>query len=128
MIPANQRAALERLERRVGSYNRHHDNVLPQYNEAMSASYKRDFNETLILRQKYLESTKTKKTKKGTSAASAQERKMAGNNNGTSGGPATATAANAMPNRGPVPNSVPNQVWSLSSFKVSRQLLTNYLN
>ena len=53
MIPANQKAALERLERRVGSYNRHHDTVLPQYNEAMSASYKREVNETLILRQRY---------------------------------------------------------------------------
>ena len=52
MIPANQKAALERLERRVGSYNRHHDKVLPQYNEAMSASYKREVNETLILRQR----------------------------------------------------------------------------
>ena len=54
MIPANQKAALERLERRVGSYNRHHDTVLPQYNEAMSASYKREVNETLILRQRYV--------------------------------------------------------------------------
>ena len=74
-----------------------------QYNEAMSASYKRDNNETLILRQRYLESTKTKKSKKNNSNSSNSatsgggNNKMAGNNNG---GAATAERRPSANNSG----------------------------
>ena len=75
-----------------------------QYNEAMSASYKREVNETLILRQRYLESTKTKKSKKNNSNNSSSatsggggNNKMAGNNNG---GAATAERRPSANNSG----------------------------
>ena len=77
--------------------------LFDQYNEAMSASYKRDNNETLILRQRYLESTKTKKSKKNNSNSSNSatsgggNNKMAGNNNG---GAATAERRPSANNSG----------------------------
>ena len=70
----------------------------------MSASYKREVNETLILRQRYLESTKTKKSKKNNSNNSSSatsggggNNKMAGNNNG---GAATAERRPSANNSG----------------------------
>ena len=77
--------------------------LFDQYNEAMSASYKRDNYETLILRQRYLESTKTKKSKKNNSNSSNSatsgggNNKMAGNNNG---GAATAERRPSANNSG----------------------------
>ena len=61
--PGGQATALERLNRRVGGYRARQDEHLPKYNNTMHSINNQHSGETLLLRQKFLESTKNKKVR-----------------------------------------------------------------
>ena len=56
-----QPQALDRLNRRVGGYRARQGEILPKYNNTMSTINARDGGQTVLLRQKYLDSTKKPK-------------------------------------------------------------------
>lgn len=63
MITPKRQAVVDRLRRRIELYRRHHNATLPRYEQAANAIYEDQRQETLLLKQRYLES-KTKKAKK----------------------------------------------------------------
>lgn len=63
VLPSKRQAVVDRLRRRFELYRRHHNSTLPRYEGAANAVYEEQRQETLILKQRYLES-KAKKAKK----------------------------------------------------------------
>ena len=59
--PTGQPAALDRLNRRVSGYRQRQNDHLPKYNNTMHSMNNQHSGETVLLRQKFLESTKNKK-------------------------------------------------------------------
>uniref|UniRef100_A0A8D8V8H0 Neurogenic protein mastermind n=1 Tax=Cacopsylla melanoneura TaxID=428564 RepID=A0A8D8V8H0_9HEMI len=62
-LPPKRQAVVDRLRRRIESYRRHQTASEPRYNQSFNGLVERDIQETLLLKQKYLES-KAKRTKK----------------------------------------------------------------
>eukprot|EP00095_Tigriopus_kingsejongensis_P003676 maker-scaffold11_size778918-snap-gene-5.24 protein:Tk03676 transcript:maker-scaffold11_size778918-snap-gene-5.24-mRNA-1 annotation:"hypothetical protein BRAFLDRAFT_69639" len=79
--PAKNPAAIGRLKRRMDSYRHHEDKSNRTYETSMSSFNHQQMSETLVLRQKYLDSTKTKKGSKK-SAAEAKQKAAAAMNHG----------------------------------------------
>ena len=74
-------SAIERLKRRMDSYREMQGARLPQYDQTMNQVNSQQLNETLALRQKFLESKAKKPNKKSSSSAatannSAEKQKM----------------------------------------------------
>uniref|UniRef100_L7M9H9 Putative mastermind-like protein 3 n=1 Tax=Rhipicephalus pulchellus TaxID=72859 RepID=L7M9H9_RHIPC len=63
VLPPKRQAVVDRLRRRIELYRRHHNATLPRYEQAANAVYEEQRQETLLLKQRYLES-KAKKSKK----------------------------------------------------------------
>ncbi|XP_077518956.1 uncharacterized protein LOC144128979 [Amblyomma americanum] len=63
VLPPKRQAVVDRLRRRIELYRRHHNAVLPRQGQANSAVSEDQRQETLLLKQRYLES-KAKKAKK----------------------------------------------------------------
>ncbi|XP_064481840.1 uncharacterized protein LOC135394788 isoform X1 [Ornithodoros turicata] len=63
VLPPKRQAVVDRLRRRIELYRRHHNATLPRYEAAANAIYEEQHQDTLMLKQRYLES-KTKKAKK----------------------------------------------------------------
>lgn len=63
VLPPKRQAVVDRLRRRIELYRRHHNVVLPRQGQASSAVSEDQRQETLLLKQRYLES-KAKKAKK----------------------------------------------------------------
>lgn len=63
VLPPKRQAVVDRLRRRIELYRRHHNATLPRYEQAASAVYEDQRQETLLLKQRYLES-KAKKAKR----------------------------------------------------------------
>uniref|UniRef100_A0A1E1X9U5 Putative mediator of rna polymerase ii transcription subunit 15 n=1 Tax=Amblyomma aureolatum TaxID=187763 RepID=A0A1E1X9U5_9ACAR len=63
VLPPKRQAVVDRLRRRIELYRRHHNVVLPRQGQANSAVSDDQRQETLLLKQRYLES-KAKKAKK----------------------------------------------------------------
>lgn len=87
-------SSAERLNRRMNAYRNLHEKQLPTYDRAMNSSNNQHYNETLMLRQRYLEANKTKKGTKKSASEKAQS-KMAGamNKDNSNSSPASATGA-----------------------------------
>jgi len=62
--PTGQPAALDRLNRRVSGYRARQNDNLPKYNNTMHSINNQHAGDTVLLRQKFLESTKNKKVGK----------------------------------------------------------------
>ena len=62
--PSGQPAALDRLNRRVSGYRARQNDNLPKYNNTMQSVNSQHAGDTVLLRQKFLESTKNKKVRK----------------------------------------------------------------
>lgn len=60
---SKSQAAVERLRRRIENYRRHQNDCMPRYDHSLHGLVERDIQETILLKQKYLES-KAKRTKK----------------------------------------------------------------
>ncbi|XP_050038799.2 uncharacterized protein [Dermacentor andersoni] len=69
VLPPKRQAVVDRLRRRIELYRRHHNATLPRFEQAANAVYEDQRQETLLLKQRYLES-KVKKTKKSESKSS----------------------------------------------------------
>ena len=84
----------DRLNRRMNSYRNLHEKLLPTYDRAMNSSNSQHYNETLMLRQRFIDANKTKKGTKKSASEKAQS-KMAGamNKDNSSNSPATGTGA-----------------------------------
>lgn len=63
VLPPRRQAVVDRLRRRIELYRRHHNATLPRYEQAANAVYEEQRHETMLLKQRYLES-KAKKSKK----------------------------------------------------------------
>lgn len=61
--PGAQSQALDRLSRRVCGYRARQGEQLPKYNNTMNTINNQHAGETILLRQKFLDSTKNKKVK-----------------------------------------------------------------
>ena len=61
--PGGQPQALDRLNRRVGNYRARQGEHLPKYNNTMHSINNQHASETILLRQKFLDSTKNKKVR-----------------------------------------------------------------
>lgn len=62
VLPPKRQNAVDRLERRCDLYRRHQNSCLQRYEQAESRHYETQRQETLLLKQKFLES-KAKKAK-----------------------------------------------------------------
>lgn len=62
VLPPKRQTSVERLKRRFELYRRHKNACLPRYEQAESGLYEIQRQETLLLKQRYLES-KAKKAK-----------------------------------------------------------------
>lgn len=71
LLPPKRQAVVERLGRRLEYYRRHRDSVIPRYDLAESGSLDQTRQETLLMRQRFLESKAAKKVGAKKSAASA---------------------------------------------------------
>lgn len=69
VLPPKRQAVVDRLRRRIELYRRHHNATLPRFEQAANAVYEEQRQETLLLKQRYLES-KVKKAKKSESKSS----------------------------------------------------------
>lgn len=63
VLPPKRQAVVDRLRRRIELYRRHHSATLPRYDDSANDVYEEQRQETLMLKQRYLES-KAKKAKK----------------------------------------------------------------
>ncbi|XP_077558605.1 uncharacterized protein LOC144174060 [Haemaphysalis longicornis] len=63
VLPPKRQAVVDRLRRRIELYRRHHNATLPRYEQTASAVCENQRQETLLLKQRYLES-KAKKAKR----------------------------------------------------------------
>lgn len=63
VLPPKRQAVVDRLRRRIEQYRRHHNATLPRHEAAANAIYEEQHQDTLMLKQRYLES-KAKKAKK----------------------------------------------------------------
>ena len=70
-VPPKSQAAIERLRKRMEGYRDLQTNRLPDYEQTMNHVNSQQMQETLVLRQKYLESKAKKPNKKSSSASSA---------------------------------------------------------
>ena len=61
--PTGQPAALDRLNRRVSGYRVRQNDNLPKYNNTMHSINNQHSGDTVLLRQKFLDSTKNKKAR-----------------------------------------------------------------
>merc|ERR1712020_247073 len=98
--PTGQPAALDRLNRRVSGYRARQNDNLPKYNNTMHSINSQHAGDTVLLRQKFLESSKNKKSSKKNTAnnsSSSLDKKMAAGNN-NSGRNNSASAGNNISN------------------------------
>ena len=70
-VPPKSQAAIERLRKRMEGYRDLQTNRLPDYEQTMNHVNSQQMQETLVLRQKYLESKAKKPNKKSSSASNA---------------------------------------------------------
>ena len=70
-VPPKSQAAIERLRKRMEGYRELQTSRLPDYEQTMNQVNSQQMQETLVLRQKYLESKAKKPNKKSSSAAAA---------------------------------------------------------
>ena len=61
--PTGQPAALDRLNKRITGYRARQNDNLPKYNNTMHSINNQHAGDTVLLRQKFLESTKNKKVR-----------------------------------------------------------------
>ncbi|XP_017298153.2 neurogenic protein mastermind-like [Diaphorina citri] len=61
-LPPKRQAVVDRLRRRIENYRRHQSDCVPRYDHSFNGLVERDIQETLLLKQKYLES-KAKRSK-----------------------------------------------------------------
>lgn len=62
VLPPKRQTVVERLKRRFGHYRQHQNACLPRYEQAANGLYETQRQDTLLLKQRYLES-KAKKAK-----------------------------------------------------------------
>ena len=93
-VSHGRNSSAERLNRRMNAYRNLHEKQLPTYDRAMNSSNSQHYNETLMLRQRFIEANKTKKGTKKSASEKAQS-KMAGamNKDNSNNSPATGTGA-----------------------------------
>ena len=74
-VPAKNQAAIERLRKRMENYRDIQTSRLPEYEQTMNHMNTQQMQETLVLRQKYLESKAKKPNKKSSSSANVDKMK-----------------------------------------------------
>ncbi|KAK3923196.1 Neurogenic protein mastermind [Frankliniella fusca] len=65
VLPVKKQVAVERLRRRFEGYRKHQTDCIPRFNQSFNGLAEQNIQETLVLRQRYLES-KAKRAQKKT--------------------------------------------------------------
>ena len=101
-VPPKNQAAIERLRKRMEGYREMQTSRLPEYEQTMNHMNSQQMQETLALRQKFLESKAKKPNKKSSSSGSADKMKHDMSSSGP--GPAAANNMNGIMQFHPPPS------------------------
>lgn len=64
VLPVKKQVAVERLKRRFDGYRKHQTDCIPRFNQSFNGLVEQNIQETLVLRQRYLESKAKRAAKK----------------------------------------------------------------
>jgi mastermind-like protein len=64
VLPPKRQAVVDRLRRRIESYRRHQNDCIPRFDQSFNGAVEQNIQDTLVLKQRFLESKAKRAAKK----------------------------------------------------------------